>query len=153
MSLLGDSDMTKRLSVRSVAGSGLFVTAATLFCGVVPAAPAAAAAREPVLHRPSHGEHELGVTVGIRRAWPRPGPDGPQMGQSCNDPLKLAYDPSGGALVCTSDGTWASSIMPTAVRSLGAPCPPSESGGQLIAKTPDDHMITCPTGGWVLYHP
>ncbi len=78
-------------------------------------------------------------------------PLGPQLGQSCNDPLKLAYDPSAGEIVCTRNGQWVSSTNPTMVRSLGAPCPPSES--ELIAKTPDDHMIACASGVWSLFRP
>lgn len=80
-----------------------------------------------------------------------PAPLGPQLGQSCGDPLKLAYDLSAGEIVCTRNGTWASSITPTVVRSLGAPCQPSEF--DLIAKTPDDHMIGCQSGVWSLYRP
>jgi hypothetical protein len=76
---------------------------------------------------------------------------GPLLGQSCDDPLKLANDPSAGEIVCTRYGQWVQSVNPTAVRSLGAPCPPSESG--LVAKTPDDHMIMCPSGVWMLYKP
>ena len=78
---------------------------------------------------------------------------GPLLGQSCDDPLKLAYDPSAGEIVCTRYGQWVQSVNPTAVRSLGAPCPPSESGGELLARTPDDHMIMCPSGVWMLFKP
>jgi hypothetical protein len=82
-----------------------------------------------------------------------PAPMGPVLGQSCDDPLKLAYDPSAGEIVCSRSGEWVQSVNPTAVRLLGAPCPPSESDSQLIAKTPDDHMIKCPSGVWSLYRP
>ena len=81
---------------------------------------------------------------------------GAGLNQSCDDPLKLAYDPSAGReIVCTRYGTWVSSVNPTAVRSLGAPCPPSEMDSGLVARTPDDHMIMCPssTGVWSLYKP
>jgi hypothetical protein len=53
---------------------------------------------------------------------------GPLLGQSCDDPLKLANDPSAGEIVCTRYGQWVQSVNPTAVRSLGAPCPPSGVG-------------------------
>jgi hypothetical protein len=78
-----------------------------------------------------------------------PAPLGPQSGQSCNDPLKLAYDSSGQAVVCTRAGTWAQSVMPSTVRLLGTPCSPYDP----VAKTPDDHLIGCPSGLWALYHP
>jgi len=54
---------------------------------------------------------------------PVPAPRGPAVGQSCDDPLKLAFDPSAGEIVCTRGGQWMSSVNPTAVRSLGAPWP------------------------------
>src|SRR5690349_21798062 len=78
-----------------------------------------------------------------------PAPLGPQLGQSCNDPLKLAYDPSGQAVVCTRAGTWVQSVMPSTVHLLGAPCAVSDP----IAKTPNDHLIGCQFGLWTLYHP
>jgi len=45
-----------------------------------------------------------------------PAPTGPVSGQSCDDPLKLAYDPSAGEIVCTRSGEWVQSVNPTAVR-------------------------------------
>lgn len=76
-------------------------------------------------------------------------PLGPGVGQPCNDPLKLAIDPSGGAMVCTRYGQWVQSVMPSAVRALGTPCSQSDP----VAKTPDDHLINCQSGLWSLYHP
>jgi hypothetical protein len=76
-------------------------------------------------------------------------PLGPQVGQSCDDPLRLAYDSSGQAVVCTRAGSWVQSVMPTTVRLLGAPCSPNDP----VAKTPDDHLIGCQSGLWTLYHP
>jgi hypothetical protein len=125
--------MSMRLNVRTAAGCGL-AAMMTLFCGVIGgAAPPAGAEFAPSGHVPA--------------------PMGPQLGQSCNDPLKLAFDPSAGAMVCTRYGEWVQSANPTAVRSLGTPCPPSESNGQLLAKTPDDHLISCPVGVWTLFKP
>lgn len=78
-----------------------------------------------------------------------PAPLGPQSGQACNDPLKLAYDSSGQAVVCTRAGTWAQSVMPSTVHLLGTSCSPYDA----VAKTPDDHLINCQSGLWTLYHP
>lgn len=78
-----------------------------------------------------------------------PVPLGPQVGQSCNDPLRLAYDSSGQGVVCTRAGTWVQSVMPSTVHLLGSPCSPYDP----VAKTPDDHLIGCQSGLWTLYHP
>lgn len=74
---------------------------------------------------------------------------GPQVGQSCNDPLKLAIDASVGPVVCTRSGQWVQSEMPSLVRTLGTPCSPYDP----VAKTPDDHLIGCQSGLWTLYSP
>ncbi len=87
--------------------------------------------------------------VAIATPGHTPPPLGPQVGQPCNDPLKLAYDSSGQAVVCTRAGTWVQSVMPSTVRLLGTPCAPSDP----VAKTPDDHLIGCQSGLWTLYHP
>jgi len=76
-------------------------------------------------------------------------PLGPGVGQPCNDPLRLAIDPSGRAVVCTRSGRWVESVMPSTVRPLGAPCSPYDQ----VAKTPDDHLIACQSGLWTLYSP
>lgn len=94
---------------------------------------AVSAASPTALGAPDHGQPPLG----------------PGMGQPCNDPLKLAVDPSGRAIVCTRYGQWVQSVMPSTVRSLGAPC----SSNDPVAKTPDDHLINCQSGLWSLYHP
>lgn len=121
--------MRMRLKVRAAAGFGLAATM-TLFCGGIGcAAPPAGADSRTSGHLPV--------------------PMGPQLGQPCNDPLKLAYDPSGQAVVCTRAGTWVQSVMPSTVHLLGAPCSPSDP----VAKTPDDHLIGCQSGLWTLYHP
>jgi len=78
-----------------------------------------------------------------------PLPLGPQVGQSCNDPLKLAIDASVGPIVCTRYGQWVQSEMPSTVRTLGTPCSPYDP----VAKTPDDHLIGCQSGLWTLYSP
>jgi len=74
---------------------------------------------------------------------------GPQVGQSCNDPLKLAIDASVGPVVCTRSGQWVPSEMPSLVRTLGTPC----SSYDPVAKTPDDYLIACQSGLWTLYSP
>lgn len=89
------------------------------------------------------------VPVAVALPGPIPAPLGPQVGQPCNDPLKLAYDGSGQAVVCTRAGTWVPSVMPSTVHLLGAPCSLSDP----VAKTPDDHLIGCQSGLWTLYHP
>lgn len=76
-------------------------------------------------------------------------PLGPQVGQSCSDPLKLAIDASVGPIVCTRYGQWVQSEMPSLVRTLGTPCSPYDP----VAKTPDDHLIACQSGLWTLYSP
>lgn len=93
----------------------------------------------------------MGATSPSALAGPDHGqpPLGPGVGQPCNDPLKLAIDPSGAAIMCTRYGQWVQSVMPSTVRSLGAPCSPNDP----VAKTPDDHLIGCQSGLWTLYHP
>ena len=89
----------------------------------------------------------------VAEPGPIPAPNGPMLGQSCDDLDKLADDTSAGQIVCTHSG-WQRSVTPVGVHVIGTPCTPSVTNSQMASST-DGHLIWCAPDRavWALYTP